>query len=99
MRSRDSLVPLIGSARCRRGPTTMMLLKDNDLRLNMSSYLKENNTAVITGASSGIGRAAAMNFAARGMNVWMVDVDAEELHIAKQLVESKRKNESQVLIN
>lgn len=43
-------------------------------------------TAVITGASSGIGRAAAMTCAKKAMNVWMVDIDKEELDVAKELV-------------
>lgn len=48
----------------------------------MSSVLVAGKTAVITGASSGIGRAAALAFAAKGMNLWMVDIDAEELREA-----------------
>lgn len=55
----------------------------------MSSVFKSGNTAVITGASSGIGRAAALYCADEGMKVWMVDVDAEELALAKELVQSK----------
>jgi len=46
-------------------------------------------TAVITGASSGIGRGAALDFAARGMNVWLVDVDEAELQAATKLAKSK----------
>jgi NADP-dependent 3-hydroxy acid dehydrogenase YdfG len=58
------------------------------------SILKEGNTAVITGASSGIGRATALTCAQKGMNVWMVDVDKEELEAAKELVLQKRLNET-----
>ena len=60
--------------------------------ITASAVLKEGNTAVITGASSGIGRAMAIECATRGMNVWMVDVDKEELELALELVESKAKN-------
>jgi NAD(P)-dependent dehydrogenase (short-subunit alcohol dehydrogenase family) len=58
----------------------------------MSAYndiLKEGNTAVITGASSGIGRATALDFASRGMNIWMIDIDQEELDAALELVKQK----------
>jgi NAD(P)-dependent dehydrogenase (short-subunit alcohol dehydrogenase family) len=51
-----------------------------------NDILKEGNTAVITGASSGIGRAAALDFASRGMNIWMIDIDQEELDAAFELV-------------
>jgi len=54
-----------------------------------TSILTAGNTAVITGASSGIGRAAAFVCAGKGMTVWMVDVDAEELKAAKELAMAK----------
>lgn len=63
----------------------------------MSSFLKAGNTAVITGASSGIGRAAALEFAAKGLNVWLVDVDAEELGLALEVVVDKKKDETQII--
>jgi short-subunit dehydrogenase len=37
------------------------------------------HTAVITGAGSGIGRAAAFKCALKGMHVWMIDIDKDDL--------------------
>jgi NADP-dependent 3-hydroxy acid dehydrogenase YdfG len=69
------------------------------LTLTASSVLKEGNTAVITGASSGIGRATAWDFVSKGMNVWMVDNDKEELEAALELALQKKKSDSQVRIH
>ena len=62
--------------------------------ITASAVLKEGNTAVITGASSGIGRSCALTCASKGMNVWLVDIDKEELEAAKELVVQKRLNDS-----
>jgi NAD(P)-dependent dehydrogenase (short-subunit alcohol dehydrogenase family) len=43
------------------------------------SVFKPGNVAVITGAASGIGRAAAKEFAARGMRLCLMDRSGEEL--------------------
>lgn len=51
----------------------------------MTSVLQPGNTAVITGASSGIGRAAALYCSEKGMNVWMIDIDTDELDIAHDM--------------
>lgn len=62
--------------------------------ITASSLLTEGKTAVITGASSGIGRATALDFASKGMHVWMVDIDGDELEAAKALVESNKNSGS-----
>jgi D-arabinose 1-dehydrogenase-like Zn-dependent alcohol dehydrogenase len=64
--------------------------------LSASAILKEGNTAVITGASSGIGRAAALYCASKGMNVWMADVDAKDLIGARTLVSKEATSSKQV---
>ncbi|KAG7344703.1 oxidoreductase [Nitzschia inconspicua] len=53
----------------------------------LSSLLKPGHTAVVTGASSGIGRAACLEFVKRGMNVWMIDIDEEQLQLAHSKVQ------------
>lgn len=45
----------------------------------LSALIQPGNIAVVTGASSGIGRAAALSWAAAGMRVYMLDIDAAEL--------------------
>lgn len=57
--------------------------------VTLSSLMKPGHTAVVTGASSGIGRAACLRFAEAGMSVWMIDIDAEELLLAQQLAKTK----------
>ena len=64
-----------------------------------TSVLQTGNTAVITGASSGIGRAMAFFCASKGMNVWMVDVDREELETAKQMTLEKKSGEEQKIVS
>lgn len=58
--------------------------------MDLSKIFARSNTAVITGASSGIGRAAALSCARSGMHVWLLDVDAAELADAAALVRSSR---------
>lgn len=51
-----------------------------------------NKTALITGAATGIGRAAALKFAENGANVVLVDVNEEKLEQVKTEVEQYTKN-------
>jgi NAD(P)-dependent dehydrogenase (short-subunit alcohol dehydrogenase family) len=53
--------------------------------ITLRNLIKPGNTAVVTGASSGIGRAACLYFAKNGMNVFMVDIDAHDLAIAQKV--------------
>ncbi|KAL7556510.1 hypothetical protein ACA910_000973 [Epithemia clementina (nom. ined.)] len=68
----------------------------------ISDLMKPGNTAVVTGASSGIGRAASLKFALAGMNVWMLDVDGAELlesqKFVKQEATSAGVNPSQLIL-
>jgi NAD(P)-dependent dehydrogenase (short-subunit alcohol dehydrogenase family) len=56
---------------------------------SLRDLMKPGFTAVVTGASSGIGRAACFQFASNGMNVFMVDVDAKELTVAQKMCKAK----------
>mmetsp|Transcript_2909 Transcript_2909/g.6454 ORF Transcript_2909/g.6454 Transcript_2909/m.6454 type:complete len:324 (+) Transcript_2909:1680-2651(+) len=57
--------------------------------IKITDLMKPGNTAVVTGASSGIGKATALTFALRGMGVWMLDVDGEELKQAQSFVKTQ----------
>lgn len=58
------------------------------MNLSLSNIFTKLNTAVITGASSGIGKAAAIKCAQAGMHVWLLDIDAQDLAKALPLVQS-----------
>lgn len=64
--------------------------------MSFSQLLQADNVAVVTGASSGIGRAASLFFAQKGLHVWMVDIDAEELPLAKDYVETTAGSDGKV---
>jgi NAD(P)-dependent dehydrogenase (short-subunit alcohol dehydrogenase family) len=71
----------------------------HDTTTSLTSLMKPGFTAVVTGASSGIGRAACLAFAKAGMNVWLLDIDAEELMLAQRLVkEVAHKQPEQVIL-
>jgi len=52
--------------------------------ITLSSLMQPGRTAVVTGAASGIGKAACLAFAQAGMSVWMIDNDAADLQHAQQ---------------
>jgi NAD(P)-dependent dehydrogenase (short-subunit alcohol dehydrogenase family) len=72
--------------------------KTDEILISLTSLMKPGNTAVVTGASSGIGRAACLKFAQAGMNVWMIDIDAEELLLAQRLCKSKAPSPSKQMV-
>jgi NAD(P)-dependent dehydrogenase (short-subunit alcohol dehydrogenase family) len=59
-------------------------------RCNLSSIFMQEKVAIVTGASSGIGRAAALLFAAKGIRVVGVGRNEKELSALRQ--EAKEKN-------
>ena len=67
------------------------------MSLKVSDIFCKNNTAAITGASSGIGRAASKKCVQLGMNVWMLDIDGEDLSKAVHLVKSHSSSEDQLI--
>lgn len=60
--------------------------------VSINEVFQQSHTAVITGASTGIGHAAALVCAYKGMHVWMVDIDTQDLLSAKDDVKAKVKD-------
>eukprot|EP00979_Chaetoceros_neogracilis_P002297 scaffold395_cov265-Chaetoceros_neogracile.AAC.41 len=65
--------------------------------LSVSSVFAKGSTAVITGASTGIGRACAIYCSKHGMNVWMADIDAHDLEIALSIVKTQTTDDNQFI--
>lgn len=70
---------------------------DNIVAMNTSAIFSRNKTAVITGASSGIGKAAAIMCASKGMHVFLVDIDEEDLSRALVDVQNASIFDTQVI--
>jgi NAD(P)-dependent dehydrogenase (short-subunit alcohol dehydrogenase family) len=59
--------------------------------------LKRGGIAVVTGAASGVGLAAAIRFAEAGLGVILADLDGENLKAAGEKVRSSARNDAPVL--
>jgi NAD(P)-dependent dehydrogenase (short-subunit alcohol dehydrogenase family) len=59
---------------------------------DLQTILGDGKVAVVTGAASGIGLAAAKRFAERGMAVVLVDNDRSKLEDAREIVAAQSKN-------
>lgn len=69
--------------------TSSIVTKIDNNVITLTELMQPGNTAVVTGASSGIGKSACMKFASSGMNVWMIDIDATELALAQKIVKEQ----------
>mmetsp|Transcript_5368 Transcript_5368/g.10371 ORF Transcript_5368/g.10371 Transcript_5368/m.10371 type:complete len:307 (-) Transcript_5368:1085-2005(-) len=58
----------------------------------LTELVKPGNVAVVTGTSSGIGRAAALRWVVAGMHVWMLDCDEVELETALKMAQKACQN-------
>lgn len=66
--------------------------------ITLTELMKHGYTAVVTGASSGIGKSACLAFAAAGMNVWMIDVDSKELVASQKVAKAAAAREDQFVV-
>ena len=84
-----SLTPPLSRNKQKQHNKNQIVIMDNQHRLvNLSKIFTKGSTAVITGASSGIGKAAAIQCAQAGMHVWLLDVDAPDLTKTLPIVKS-----------
>ncbi len=67
--------------------------------MKIKAKLEPGKVALVTGGSSGIGKAIACNLAERGMHVWLVAQRSELLESACLEVEPHRINQSQIIAN
>jgi NAD(P)-dependent dehydrogenase (short-subunit alcohol dehydrogenase family) len=67
--------------------------------MKTSEIFAPGKTAVITGASSGIGKAAAIMCASKGMHVFLVDIDQDDLPIALDAAKQSATSENQLIIS
>lgn len=65
--------------------------------MKIKAKLEPGNVAVVTGGSSGIGRAIASGLANRGMDIWLVAQRKDILESARLEVETHKQNQSQMI--
>ena len=65
----------------------------------MTKWRTPKNTAVITGGASGIGLAAAENFAATGMNVVIIDNNSESIKKATPVLEAAAAGRGKIVVH
>ena len=63
--------------------------------MKIKANLEAGKVAIVTGGSSGIGKAIACGLAERGMDVWLIAQRKELLNSAQREVETHRKNPNQ----